>query len=175
MTEPGRGAIPLLLAAATAAVGLLVYVLMSQERSLPLRLNTPAPEFSIEDLSGQPLGLGELRGRVVFVNFWATFCAPCKTEAPSLERLYQELGPEGFEIVALSIDKPEDREEVEKFKNEFELSFRIGIDSGKIVYDSYQATGVPETFIRQGRVCKCLTTTLLNLTGSRTTMRPLLL
>ena len=121
---------------------------------LPLRVGTPAPDFASVDLSGQPISLESLRGRVVFVNFWATWCAPCRTEAPSLERLYRRLKPEGFEILAVSIDKPETREAVGAFQTEFELSFPVLLDSEQEIYQAFKATGVPETFLvdPKGRV-----------------------
>ncbi|MGH7292479.1 MAG: TlpA disulfide reductase family protein, partial [Myxococcota bacterium] len=96
----------------------------------------------------------ELRGRVVFVNFWATWCAPCREEAPSLERLYQSLSGDGFELLGISIDAENDQAKVEAFRKELGLTFPIPRDPQKRVYAAYQASGVPETFLldRQGRV-----------------------
>jgi thiol-disulfide isomerase/thioredoxin len=84
---------------------------------------------------------------VVFVNFWATWCPPCRAEAPALERLYRELREEGFDILAVSIDQRESRAEVDAFQREFELSFPVLLDPDKELYDAYRVTGVPETFM----------------------------
>jgi peroxiredoxin len=121
----------------------------------PLRIGSPAPEFRLPALtdSGPPGQAGgarspsELRGRVLFINFWATWCPPCRDEAPSLERLYQRLKTHGLEVLAVSIDDPGARATVESFQREFSLSFPILLDPSQTVYRAYQATGVPETFV----------------------------
>jgi peroxiredoxin len=91
---------------------------------------------------------------VVFVNFWATWCAPCRDEAPALERLYREFSERGFEILAISIDETASRDTVRSFREEFDLTFPILIDPARSIYGAYQATGVPETFLidPQGRI-----------------------
>jgi thiol-disulfide isomerase/thioredoxin len=98
--------------------------------------------------------LADAHGKVVFVNFWATWCPPCRDEAPSLERLYQRLGPQGLEVLAVTIDEAGDREAVAKFRQELGLTLPILLDPDRDVYRAYQATGVPETFVvsREGRL-----------------------
>jgi thiol-disulfide isomerase/thioredoxin len=93
---------------------------------------------------------------VVFLNFWATWCAPCREEAPSLQRIYTDLSDEGFELVAISIDPENASAEIEAFRSEFELSFPIVLDAARVAYDAYGATGVPETFLidREGRLAE---------------------
>jgi thiol-disulfide isomerase/thioredoxin len=83
----------------------------------------------------------------VFVNFWATWCPPCKAEAPSMERLYKELQPEGFEIVAISIDSPDALPQIEAFRQELGLTFPIPLDPEKRAYEAYRVAAVPETFL----------------------------
>src|SRR5712692_1219249 len=68
------------------------------------RQPSPAPEFTIPRLGSGSLSLRELRGHLIFLNFWATWCPPCKEEMPSMERLYQRYKGRGFTIVAISID-----------------------------------------------------------------------
>ena len=119
-----------------------------------LRPGSPAPGFSLPVPGGAEVSLARLRGRVVFVNFWATWCAPCREEAPSLERLYKSLSAEGFELLGISIDSESDGAVVEAFRREYGLTFPIPVDPHKRVYGAYQASGVPETFLvdREGRV-----------------------
>jgi peroxiredoxin len=119
-------------------------------------VGAPAPGFELPALSGTAVALGDLRGRVVFVNFWATWCPPCREEAPALERLYRRLRGEGFEVVGVSIDDPSGREAVERFRDEFSLSFPLLVDPDRSAYRAYQATGVPETFVvdRSGRLAE---------------------
>jgi peroxiredoxin len=90
----------------------------------------------------------------VFVNFWATWCPPCRDEAPALERLYRSLHGEGFELLGVSIDDPSARAAVDGFRTEFDLSFPLLLDPDRSAYRAFQATGVPETFLvdRAGRV-----------------------
>lgn len=105
------------------------------------------PEFRLQDLEGRPTALSELRGRVLFVNFWGTWCPPCREEAPALERLHRALRGEGFAVLGVSIDDPGAEAEVVEFQREFSLSFPILRDPGKRVYAEFGASGVPETFL----------------------------
>jgi len=112
------------------------------------------PRLELADLDGKTHRLADYRGRAVLVNFWATWCAPCREEAPSLERLYKSLAGDGFELLGISIDAEADAPAVEAFRSEYGLTFPIPRDPEKRVYGAYQASGVPETFLvdREGRV-----------------------
>ncbi len=154
----GRPGSRLLLAAVLAvAAGAAALVAFWPPAAPPLRVGGLAPDFELDlaDGSGR-LRSGGLRGRVLFVNFWATWCPPCRDEAPALEQLYRGLAGEGFEIVAISIDEAEARNAVQEFRSEFGLSFPVLVDPDRSAYRAYQATGVPETFLvdREGRVAE---------------------
>lgn len=159
--RPGRA--PLALA---AVFGLFVAViaLVRPTAPLPLRVGSPAPAFDLPELrvtSGSPRSsrsLEDLRGRVVFVNFWATWCPPCRDEAPSLERLYRRYAPSGLEVLAVSIDEPAALEAVQTFVKELDLTVPVLLDPERDTYRRYQATGVPETFVvgPDGRVVERL-------------------
>ncbi|NNL66955.1 MAG: TlpA family protein disulfide reductase, partial [Myxococcales bacterium] len=114
---------------------------------------SPAPDFSLPVLDADTsLGLAELRGRVVLVNFWATWCAPCRDEMPAMERLYRIHGGDDFEMLAISVG--EEPELVEAFQQELALTFPILLDRDKRVAEAYQTYRFPETFLvgRDGRV-----------------------
>ncbi|MGH7766563.1 MAG: redoxin domain-containing protein, partial [Candidatus Binatia bacterium] len=81
-----------------------------------------APDFSLEDLSGKQLSLKDLRGKIVFLNFWATWCVPCRQEMPLMEALHREFKDQGLEIVAVNFR--EDKKAVEKFFAELGLTFK---------------------------------------------------
>lgn len=135
------------LAAACFAAGVAITAVLRPPVEPPLRAGAVAPAFELPALSGEAIALGDLRGRVVFVNFWATWCPPCREEAPALERLYRSLRAEGFEVLGVSIDDAQAREAIEHFRAEFGLSFPLLVDPDRSAYRAFQATGVPETFL----------------------------
>ncbi|KPJ76377.1 MAG: hypothetical protein AMJ54_11860 [Deltaproteobacteria bacterium SG8_13] len=106
----------------------------------------PAPNFSLPDLSGKKVSLYEFRGKVVLLNIWATWCAPCVEEMPSMEILHQKLKGEDFTILAVSIDES-GAEAVIPFMKQHKLSFTALIDTKGSVKSLYRTTGVPESFI----------------------------
>jgi peroxiredoxin len=154
LSEKRSGVLPLVVAVALFAAGVAVFASLREPSGPSLRPGSVAPEFTLPVAAGADVTLADLRGQVVFVNFWATWCAPCREEAPSLERLYRALHAEGFEVLGISIDASEDQAAVDAFAREFELTFPIPRDAHKRVYGAYRASGVPETFLvdRQGRV-----------------------
>ena len=128
---------------------------MVRDRFLPVEVGTQAPSFSATDLEGRPVRLEDLRGQVVLLNIWATWCGPCRDEMPSMERLHRELGPRGLRIVAVSIDAaPGARAaggqpggDVAEFARQLGLTFTIWHDPSGQVQRTYRTTGVPESFI----------------------------
>ncbi len=110
------------------------------------RVGESAPDFTLPSLGGTPVRLSDYRGRVVFLNFWATWCPPCRDEMPSMESLYQRLKGRDFEMLAVSIDsKGVDR--VQSFVATYAVTFPVLLDPNKKTYSLYGLTGVPETFI----------------------------
>jgi thiol-disulfide isomerase/thioredoxin len=113
-----------------------------------------APDFTVKDLDGKDLQLSTLKGTVVLVNFWATWCPPCKEEIPSMVRLNKAMAGKGFKMLAISIDEG-GKDAVQKyFKGNTDLPAYLDSD-GKIS-QLYGTTGVPETFIvdKQGIIQK---------------------
>jgi len=105
-----------------------------------------APDFTLNDISGNKVSLFTFNGNVVILNFWATWCGPCKAEMPSLNNLYLELRNKGLDVVAISIDATE--KPVLSFVSQKKLAFPVLMDKNKEVYfDSYAGMGLPETFI----------------------------
>jgi peroxiredoxin len=105
-----------------------------------------APDFTLPGLDGTMVRLSDLKGKVVFLNIWATWCPPCVEEMPSMEKLYQKLKGKDFEILAVSIDK-NGAEAVTPFMKKYNLSFTALIDSKESLKYKYQTTGVPESYI----------------------------
>lgn len=116
----------------------------------PVSVGSEAPAFRAVDLAtGDSVGLAEYRGEVVLLNIWATWCAPCEQEMPSMERVHRELGPEGVKVVAVSVDET-DAEGVRRWVAERQLTFRILQDRTRSIERIYQTTGVPESFVIDG-------------------------
>ncbi len=149
MSEPpaerSRGAL-FLLVAVFAAAGLW-FVVGSDEAASPIVRGARAPGFVLPRLATPPvtLDLASLSGRVVLVNFWATWCEPCEQEMPAMERLYQRLPRDRFELVAVAIDDEEAK--VAEFQTRYSLTFPIVLDPDKKVAETYQTMGVPESLL----------------------------
>lgn len=152
-SEPGSGASIAVKAAVFAVVvGALVLALFGDIATPLVRRGADAPDFDLPRLDEGRITLGELEGRIVLVNFWATWCRPCEEEIPAMERLYEALAPDGFELVAVSVDQ--DRSEVEAFQRRLGISFPIALDPDQVVSRRYQTTGYPESLLvdASGRV-----------------------
>ena len=121
------------------------FISLQEKKGYGLKEGAPAPGFTLRSVAGGEGDLGKLRGRVVLVNFWATWCPPCVQEMPSLERLHRALGPEGLAVLGVSVD--EDDDAVRGFVARYGLSFPILRDPGGHAAASYRTTGWPETFI----------------------------
>ncbi len=123
----------------------------------PVAVGAHAPDFHVVDLaSADSVSLREkYKGKVTLVNIWATWCVPCKVEMPAMEKLYQSLAPRGFAIAAVSIDEgPPD--EVRRFGQDLGITFDLLQDKSGTIQQSYQTTGVPESFLlnRDGIIVK---------------------
>jgi peroxiredoxin len=103
------------------------------------------PDFTLPTLEGGSITLSDLKGRVVLINFWATWCSPCREEMPSLERLYRHFKYEDFTLLA--VDVMEHPETVKRFAKEYNLSFPILLDEKGDVAGKYAANAIPTTYI----------------------------
>jgi len=104
-----------------------------------------APDFNLMDLEGKLVSLQDLRGRVVFLNFWATWCPPCRLEMPTMEKLHKEFSNEG--MVILAINYREAPEEIKAFFKEHRLTFAALLDTEGKIFDLYKAWSLPTTYI----------------------------
>lgn len=127
-------------------VGFLWALITADATRDPIEPGIAAPDFSLPRLgSDQSISLDSLQGKVVLLNFWATWCKPCEDEMPAMENLYRALGSEDFELIAVSVD--EERSEVEAFATRMSLSFPILLDPSKRVADAYQSYRFPESYL----------------------------
>ncbi|MDR2159684.1 MAG: TlpA family protein disulfide reductase [Treponema sp.] len=110
-----------------------------------LKEKMPIWDFTVTLLDGKDQRLSGYRGKVVFLNFWATWCPPCRAEMPSMETLYQRY--RGRDLEFLAVDIQESRDEVADFLKEQNLSFPAGLDSTGQIASLYGIRGIPTTFI----------------------------
>ncbi|HLE08294.1 MAG TPA: TlpA disulfide reductase family protein [Thermodesulfobacteriota bacterium] len=146
-SKKGSNLIAVLVVLAAVTV-VLFFVLSQKQRFTPVVAGNKAPDFTLPDLKGNPVSLNGFKGKVVFLNFWATWCKPCEEEMPSMQLLYNALKSQNqpFEIVAVSIDS-EGPEVVQKFIERYNITFTVLHDRKGRIKDTYKTTGVPETFI----------------------------
>lgn len=105
------------------------------------------PSYEARDLDGRTVQLRSLRGEVVLLNVWATWCFPCRREMPALERLHRELGGSGLRIIAVSVDAGNAARDIRDFVDEHDLTFDILHDPAQQVARDFSTIGVPETFL----------------------------
>ena len=110
------------------------------------RVGHLAPDFVLPTLDGRDMHLSDYRGHVVFLNFWATWCGPCKVEMPAIEKLYREFRPKGFVVVAVSSDA-EGPAVTRPYRDALGLSFTIADDSEMLVSRLYGVRSLPLTFL----------------------------
>lgn len=113
-----------------------------------------APDFEATTLDGRKLRLSDLKGKVVLLNFWATWCPPCREEMPIFIRVYKKYKNKGFEIVAVSTDSGQGV--VRKFIKEFRIPFPVVLDAKGELTRMYRVQGLPTSFLidREGKIVK---------------------
>lgn len=105
-----------------------------------------APDFVLSTLDGDVITLSELRGKTVLVNFWATWCPPCRSEMPAMEQVYSDYGRDGFVILAVNNTQQDRKDDVETFVFQQRLTFPVLLDSTGEVSAQYQVNSMPTSF-----------------------------
>ena len=119
----------------------------------PVKGKRTMPNIPLKDLKGQQVDLKALKGRVIFLNFWATWCGPCKEEMPSMQALYQEFKEKGFVFLTISVDY-EGLRPVKEFIEKNRYTFPVLIDQKGETLDLFEVNGIPTTFLidKQGKM-----------------------
>lgn len=117
-----------------------------------------APDFSLETLEGTTVSLAEYRGRPVLINFWASWCPPCRSEMPAMEKMYREFKSTGFEILAVNVTNQDRLSDARTFVSQHQLSFPIPLDRTGEVSELYQISSLPTSFFvdEQGIIQKVI-------------------
>ena len=154
---PRRNPMALLVVALVAA-GMLYFGFHAARRSGPDHVagagyGTPAPDFTLETLDGKSLSLSSLRGKAVLVNFWATWCDPCRIETPWLVELQKQYGSQGLQVVGIAMDNS-GKDEISQFAKEKGMNYPVLLGK-ESVGDAYGGVpGLPESFFvgRDGKI-----------------------
>jgi len=123
-------------------------------RSTPKAVGSlkPAPAFSLKDTAGHPLQLSDYRGKVVILDFWATWCEPCKQEIPHLVDLQNRYGPQGLQVLGISMDDGEDP--VREFQQKYKMNYPVAVGTSQVANQYGGILGLPITFVidKQGQI-----------------------
>ena len=145
--------VALILVTLGSVVGLLAYGFTTDPRAIPSTLTgKPAPDFSLTLFEGRTVRLSDFRGKVVFLNFWASWCPPCREEAPLLEQTWRRYRNEG--VIFLGVDIQDTEEAARRFIQDFGITYMNGQDPRNRIAIDYGVYGIPETYFidKEGRI-----------------------
>jgi peroxiredoxin len=127
--------------------------LFSKMRINPIKGNKKAPDFSLKDLNGKKFEMKQFKGKVIFLNFWATWCGPCKEEMPGLEVLHRQFKEKNFVLLTISVDY-EGMKPVREFIDKHQYTFPVLLDPKSETLDPFEVKGIPTTFLvdKNGRM-----------------------
>ncbi len=150
-------------------VGLIVYTGKDMFASAPPAQATPAasakaapgseelidaPDFTLKDINGNDVSLKDYKGKLVFVNFWATWCGPCRAEIPAFVDLIDTYGKDGFAILGISVDSPRDIKKIPAFMEQMKMNYPVLLATEKVRMEYGGISSIPTTFVinREGKV-----------------------
>lgn len=114
---------------------------------LRVQVGSPAPAYAALSLDGDSVSLEKLRGKVVLLNIWATWCHPCRKEIPELRALHEKYQARGLELVGVSVDNDGTDDVIREFMKEFQMNFPVWRDPEERVQTTFLTVGVPTTFL----------------------------
>jgi len=129
-----------------AALLLLLFFGLLKAQKGQMKVGEKAPDFTLTSFDGQTYSLASLKGKVVLMNIWASWCKPCEEEAPDLEEAWRYYQPRG-DVVFLGVAWTDTDKKSFEYLKKFDVTYPNGPDLGTKIYQAYRATGVPETFI----------------------------
>jgi peroxiredoxin len=136
-----------------ALSGRLPHSAANTDAASPVAAGKLAPDFTLTDLDGRPHSLTGLRGKIVFLNLWATWCPPCRAEMPSIQQLYSDF-QNNHDFVVLAVSEDSDAKPVPGYVHQNHLTFPVLLDPRNLVGEAYDVSGLPESFVigRDGRI-----------------------
>ncbi|MBC7875611.1 MAG: TlpA family protein disulfide reductase [Anaerolineales bacterium] len=159
MTTPPKRFYTIMIGIGLISFGILLFIVLNKYSAsaqdfstVPVQVDFPAPDLTLQDISGNIVSLDDHLGSVVLVNFWATWCLPCTEEMPALQVFYEKYKENGFVLIA--INQKESLETVMPFVKEFELTFPIWLDKDYQSQSEFHTVGLPSSYVidRNGQV-----------------------
>ncbi|KGR84871.1 thiol-disulfide oxidoreductase ResA [Lysinibacillus odysseyi] len=147
----------IILALLAVAIGYTVYTTFTKDKVDVLKVGAEAPDFELVDLNGKVHRLSDYKGQGVLLNFWGTWCDPCKREFPAIERQYKSFESQGVHVLALNIAQSDF--EVKNYVKNMGMTFPVAIDQTKSVMEAYNVTNLPATILinKEGKIEKIVT------------------
>jgi len=137
---------------AICLLGIYVAGRRTAQKPKPAASGNVAPDFTLTDLDGRKLTLSDYKGTVVLLDFWATWCGPCRTEISHFVEMQNQYGPQGFQVIGISMD--DDAKPVREFAQQYKLNYPVAVGDDKLADRFGGVLGLPVNFIidRQGRI-----------------------
>lgn len=161
----------------TALAGLLLLLFFGLLRAQrgQLKVGEQAPDFTLTTFDGQTIRLEDLKGKIVLLNLWASWCKPCEQEAVDLESTWRYYEPHG-DVVFLGVAWTDTDKKSLEYLSKFDITYPNGPDLGTRIYHAYRATGVPETYIidRKGTLASVKLSPFLSIEEIKRAIDPLL-
>ena len=131
-------------------IALLVAGACAREQQAPVarvEVGQPAPSYAATSMAGAPVSLADLRGKVVLMNVWATWCGPCRKEIPELRAIHSAYKDRGLEVVGVTVDADGSDDAIRTFLKDFKMDYTIWRDPNETVQATFRMAGVPTTFV----------------------------
>ena len=137
---------------ALCLLGLYIAGHRTAQKPKPAASGNLAPDFAVTDIDGKKLSLSDYKGKVVLLDFWATWCTPCREEIPAFVEMQQKYGPQGLQVIGISMD--DDAKPVKDFYQRFKINYPVAVGDDKLAQSFGGVLGLPVNFIidREGRV-----------------------
>lgn len=141
-----RRCLPVPVLTLTVSAAIILAACQGETRGPPTE-GSPAPEYSATTLDGREVSLESLKGEPVLLNFWATWCTPCRKETPFLQSLHEEFADRGLQVVGVSMDSRGSAEEIRAFMDRYDVTYRILHDPASRAMDVFSVIGLPATYL----------------------------